>query len=168
MSPMPGSGRPGQLGGPWLPGRRSLAGRCHRTDSAWPWSPWMPIPGHSWPCAGRTPVGCRTYQRASWATRRVLLWLPSVVVLPWWEPPCLPTGQACRTAIAVEDHAQPTTRPACPHCPSMSFPPHLLRSGGRMDPGPGGSGEQLACGTGCLVFWVSSRSLVCQLATGVT
>jgi hypothetical protein len=35
-----------------------------------------------------------------------------------------------------------------------------------MDPGPGGSGEQLACGTGCLVFWVSSRSLVSQLLRG--
>jgi len=34
--------------------------------------------------------------------------------LPCWEPPCLPTGQACRTAIAVGDHGQPTTPPVCP------------------------------------------------------
>ena len=147
---MPGSGRPGRLPGPWLPGRRSLAGRCHRRDSAWPWSPWMPLPGHSWPSAGggRTPVGCPwTYQRASWAPWRALLWLPSVVVLPCWEPPCLPTGQACRTAIAVGDHGQPTTRPARALARSMSFPLHLLRSGGRVEPGPGG-GEQLHVGVG--------------------
>jgi hypothetical protein len=56
--------------------------------------------------------------------------------------------QPCRTAIAVGDHGQPTTRPGWPRCRSLSFLLHLRRSGGRVEPGPGGGGEQLHLGVG--------------------
>src|SRR5215218_289278 len=124
--PLPRSGRPGRLPGPWPPGRPSLAGRCHRRDSAWPLLPWMPLPGHFWPAAGRTPVGSPwPYQRASWAPWQALLWVPSVVVLPCWNPHArrqagLSYGHSCRRPWAAHN----------PTCVSTlhfqcSFPLHL-------------------------------------------